>query len=187
MTRLKIQVLQALARYDEAYALSQTALERMREVLGDDHEETLILMNCHCIDLWAHGEFAASVEFTAATLDLHIGVFGSDHPRTFAAMNNYAEALELSGSYTEARELHKKIYDEKLVVYGLDDHPRVLLTLDALGRTTLAEGHYARALEIAERAYGRYLGQVSERVLAERTPVGVAASRRPIERAASCG
>ena len=171
MTRLKIQVLQALGRYDEAYALTRTALDRMRELLGDDHEETLILMNCHCINLWARGQFAASTEFTAATVELHVRVFGSDHPRTFAAMNNYAEALELSGSYTEARELNNKVYDEKLVVYGLDDHPRVLLTLDALGRTTLAEGHYARALEIAERSYGRYLGRVSEGMLAERHPL----------------
>jgi tetratricopeptide (TPR) repeat protein len=170
MTRLKIQVLQALGRYDDAYALTRTALDQMREALGDDHEETLILMNCHCIDLWARGEFAASVEFTAATLELHVRVFGSDHPRTFAAMNNYAEALELSGSYKEARELNKKVYDEKLVVYGRNDHPRVLFTLDALGRTTLGEGHYAQALEIAERAYDGYLGQVRETVLPERHP-----------------
>ena len=170
MTRLKIQVLQALARYEEAYELSRITLDRMRTELGPDHEETLILMNCHCIDLWARGEFADSVEFTAATRDRHLDVFGPDHPRTFAAMNNYAEALELNGSYKEARELHKQIYDEKLVVYGHDDHLRVLFTLDAWGRATLAEGHYAQALDIAERAYKGFLGQVREQVLPESHP-----------------
>ena len=170
MTRLKIQVLQALARYEEAYTLSGTVLKRMREVLSADHEETLILMNCHCIDLWARGDFAASVEFTEATLERHIEVFGNDHPRTLAALNNYAEALELSGSYAAATEIQKQLYEEKLVVYGRDDHPRVLFTLDALARTTLAEGRYAQALDLAGRAYDGYLGQVRVRVLAESHP-----------------
>jgi tetratricopeptide (TPR) repeat protein len=172
MTRLKVQVLQALARYEEAYELSSTALDRMRAntELGADHEETLILMNCHCIDLWARGEFAASLEFTKATLERHIAVFGNDHPRTFAAMNNYAEDLELSGSYTAARKLHEQLYEEKLVVYGHDDHPRVLFTLGALGRTTLAEGRYAKAREIAERAHDGFRGQVRGHVLADNHP-----------------
>jgi tetratricopeptide (TPR) repeat protein len=170
MTRLKIQVLQALARYKEAYELSTTTLDRMRAVLGEDHEETLILMNCHCIDLWARGEFADSLAFTKATLDRHEAVFGNDHPRTFAAMNNYAEDLELSGDYTAARKLHEQLYEEKLVMYGHDDHPRVLFTLGALGRTTLAEGDYAKAHEIAERAYNGFRGQVREHVLTDNHP-----------------
>jgi tetratricopeptide (TPR) repeat protein len=170
MTRLKVQVLQALARYQEAYELSSTALDRMRAVLGEDHEETLILMNCHCIDLWARGEFAASLEFTKTTLERHIVVFGNDHPRTFAAMNNYAEDLELNGSYAAARQLQEQLYEEKLSIYGHDDHPRVLFTLGALGRTTLAEGHYAKACEIAERAYDGFRRQVQEHVLADNHP-----------------
>lgn len=170
MTRLKIQVLQALARYEEAYALTSTTLDRMRTVLGPDHEETLILMNCHCIDLWARGEFAASLEFTKASMDRHLAVFGNDHPRTFAAMNNYAEDLQLNGNYTAARQLHEQLYEEKLVIYGHDDHPRVLFTLDALGRTTLAEGDYPKARDIAERAYAGFGGQVREHVLQDSHP-----------------
>jgi tetratricopeptide (TPR) repeat protein len=170
MMRLKIQVLQALARYGEAYELTRTTLDRMHAVLGDEHEETLILMNCHCIDLWARGDFAASLEFTAASLESHLAVFGTDHPRTFAAMNNYAYDLELSGDYAAARKLHEQIYEEKLVVYGRDDHPRVLFTLGALGRIALAEGHYPEAREIAERAYEGFLGLVREHVLADSHP-----------------
>jgi tetratricopeptide (TPR) repeat protein len=170
MNRLKIQVLQALARYEEGYELTRTTLDRMRAVLGDDHEETLILMNCHCIDLWARGEFAESLQFTADTYERHLAVFGRDHPRTFAAMNNYAEDLELNGNYEAARKLHEQIYEEKLVFYGHDNHPRVLFTLGAVGRTILAEGHYAKALEIAERAYDGYRGLVQEHVLADSNP-----------------
>ena len=140
MSRLKVQLLQALARYDEAYELTKVTLDKMLRVLGDDHEETLILMNCHCISLRARGEFTASLEFTRDTLDRHLAVFGSDHPRSLAALNNHAEDLELNGRYEEARKLHEQIYEEKLVIYGRDDHPRVLFTLSALARTAALQG-----------------------------------------------
>ena len=167
MRRLKVQILQSLAQYEEAYALSQSTLSRMLEVLGEEHEETLIMMNCHCIDLWARGEFAESLAFTEATAARHVSFFGSDHPRTFAAQNNYAEDLLLNGQYAKARELNELIYKEKLVFYARDDHPRVLFTLDALGRTKMAEGLYGDAVKIAEAANRGFAGQVREHVLTE--------------------
>jgi tetratricopeptide (TPR) repeat protein len=170
MTRLKIQLLQALARYQEAYELTLSALERMRAKLGEDHEETLILMNCHCISLRARGEFSASLEFTRDSLERHLSVFGSEHPRTFAAMHNYAEDLELNGQYSAARKRHEEIYEEKLVVYGRDDHPRVLFTLGALARTVEEEGHYRHARDVAERAHAGFRELVRERILADGHP-----------------
>jgi tetratricopeptide (TPR) repeat protein len=170
MTRLKIQVLQALAQYREAYNLTITTLGRMSSVLGEDHAETLNLVNCHCIDLWARGEYANSLTFTKDSLARHSRVFGDDHPRTFAAMNNYAEDLELDGSYAEASELHRQLYRAKAEVYGNDRHPRALYTLGALGRTTLAEGRYAEAREIAERAHEGFRGLVRDHVLADSHP-----------------
>lgn len=170
MNRLKVQVLQALARYGEAYELSQHTLDRMIEVLGEDHEETLIMMNCRCIDLWARGEFATSLEFTKATAERHVQILGSDNARTFAALNNYAEDLLLNGRYIEARELNAQLYKDKLDFYGRDDHPHVLFTLDALGRTTMAAGNYAEALEIAGRANAGFAAKVREQVLPESHP-----------------
>lgn len=170
MTRLKIQVLQALARYREAYKLTLATLGRMRSVLGEDHAETLILMNCHCIDLCARGEYANSLMFTRTSLDSHMRVFGHDHPRTFAAMNNYAEDLELNGSYAEASRLHEQLHRAKIYFYGNDRHPRALSTLGALGRTTLAEGHYEKACEIAERVHTGFRALVRDHVLADSHP-----------------
>jgi tetratricopeptide (TPR) repeat protein len=170
MTRLKIQILQALAEYQQAYSLSEPTLDLMRTVLGEGHEETLILMNCRCIDLWARGEFAESLDFTDTTLKRHREVFGDDHPRTFAAKNNFAEAQELNGDYTAARKLQRQMYGEKITFYGRDNHPRVLFTLDALGRTTLAEGRFSDALQLLEQAYNSYQRQVDAQVLPESNP-----------------
>lgn len=167
MTRLKIQILQALAEYQQAYELSAPTLEHMRKVLGENHEETLILMNCRCIDLWARGEFAESLDFTRTTLERHRDVFGDDHPRTFAAKNNYAEAQELNGDYSAAKQQQQEMYEQKLTFYGRDDHPRVLFTLDALGRTTLAEGLFEDALRLLEQAYTFFQRHVEAQVLLE--------------------
>jgi tetratricopeptide (TPR) repeat protein len=169
MTRLKIQVLQALARYEEAYELTRSLLDRMRLALGEDHEQTLILMNCHCIDLWARGEYTSSLSFTEATLENHLRVLGSNHPRTFAALNNYAEDLELNGSYSAASAIHREVYAKKLDIYGVD-HPRTLFTLGALGRTVLAEGRFGDARTIAEQAHDGFRQLVRRHVLADSHP-----------------
>lgn len=169
MTRLKIQVLQALARYEEAYVLTRSLLDRMRQALGEDHEQTLILMNCHCIDLWARGEYSSSLTFTEVSLDRHLRVLGDNHPRTFAAMNNYAEDLELNGNYPAASAIHRQLYSKKLDIYGVD-HPRTLFSLGALGRTVLAEGRLADARAIAEQAHEGFRQLVRRHVLADGHP-----------------
>jgi tetratricopeptide (TPR) repeat protein len=171
MTRQKIQLLQALARYAEADALSEPVLARMRATLGPDHEELLVLQNCHCINLRARGDFAASLNFTESSMTQHAEVFGADHPRTFAAVNNYAEDLELNGKYAAARQLHEEVLADKRGYFAGSDNPRVLFTLGALGRVTVAEGDYAAGLEIAERANAGLRGLVREHVLEDSHPL----------------
>jgi tetratricopeptide (TPR) repeat protein len=170
MSRLKVQVLRALGRYEESYELTAQTLERMREVLGEDHEETLILMNGHCVDLRAQGDFKGSLAHTKVTLEHHNLVFGPDHPRTLMAMNNLAEDFELNSEYTEARVLNEKLYEEKRFVYHSDSHPLVLLTLNALARIMREEGHYRKARETAGRAYDGCRDLVRQHVIADGHP-----------------
>ena len=170
MARLKAQVLRAVGRYQEAYELADKTFERMRAVLGHDHEETLILMNGLCVDRRARGDFKGSLELTKASLERHRAVFGYDHPRTFAAMNNLAEDLELNSEYAAARKLHQELYEEKLMFYLGDNHPVVLLTLNALARVMREEGHFLEAQETARRAYAAYKDLVQQHALPEGHP-----------------
>lgn len=171
MSRLKAQVLRALGRYQESYELAVRTLERMRTVLGEDHEETLILMNGHCVDLRARGDFKASLELTKSSFEHHKAIFGTDHPRTLAAMNNLAEDFELNSDYSAARELNEELYEEKRVVYHANDHPLVLLTLNALARIMREEGHYDEARTASRQAYDGYQDLVRQHVLAEGHPL----------------
>ncbi len=170
MTRLKVQVLRALGRYKESYALAVKTLERMQTVLGEDHEETLILRNGFCVDLRARGDFKGSLQFTQKTLEGHLSTFGNESPRTLAAMNNLAEDLELNSEYTAARELNEQIYEEKRVYYHGNDDPAVLFTLNALARIMREEGHYDRAREAAQQARDGYQDLVRQHKFPESHP-----------------
>ena len=48
-------------RYKESYELAVKTLEQMRAVLGEEHEETLILRNGFCVDLRARVIFRESL------------------------------------------------------------------------------------------------------------------------------
>lgn len=170
MSRLKTQVLRGLARYKESFDVTTSVMGRMQAVLGEEHEETLILMNGHCVDLRVLGQFVESRDFTRSTLDLHTKVFGPEHPRTFVAMNNLAEDHELNGEYEAARKLNQQIYDEKRRFYVRDDDPTVIYTLNALARTIREQGNYREALPLAERAYKGYQEVVHEKLLTEAHP-----------------
>jgi tetratricopeptide (TPR) repeat protein len=170
MSRLKAQVLRALGRYAESYELTAGTLERMRQVFKDELEETLILMNGHCVDLRAQGDFRGSLEHTKATFEQHVEFFGPDHPRTLMAMNNLAEDYELNSQYDEAMTLSKKLYEERRVVYHSDNHPLALLTLNALARIMREQGHYPESRDTAERAYAGYRDLIRQHVIAENHP-----------------
>ena len=171
MNRLKTQILRALGRYKDSYQLAVKTLERMSAVLGDDHEETLILLNGYCVDLRARGDFQASLKLTTASLERHRAVFGDSHPRTLAAMNNLAEDLELNSDYPAARKLNEELYTDKRMVYHGNDHPLVLLTLNAMARVMREEGHYSEAHTASQQAYDGYRDLVRRGVLGENHPM----------------
>jgi tetratricopeptide (TPR) repeat protein len=169
MNRLKTQILRGLARYQESFEITTRVMPRMQAVLGEDHDETLILMNGHCVDLRVLGQFKESLEFTKETLERHRAVFGPEHPRTIVAMNNLAEDHELNGEYEEARNLNQQVYDEKKRFYSADD-PTVLYTLNALARTMREQGNFQEALPLAEQAYAGYQGVIERKLLTTAHP-----------------
>jgi tetratricopeptide (TPR) repeat protein len=171
MSRLKAQVLRAVGRYHEAYELAKDTFEKMRELLGVDHEETLILMNGLCVDLRVQGDFKGSLELMRTSVEQHRAVFGTDHPRTFAAANNLAEDLELNSDYAAARKLYEELYQEKRAVYISDNHPQVLLTLNAVARAMREEGYFLEAREKARQAYNGYRDLVRQHTLPEGHPM----------------
>jgi tetratricopeptide (TPR) repeat protein len=151
--------------YDEAYELRNTTLERMRRVLGEAHEETLLVTNGFGADLRARGAFKRALDNDEQMLDQHRDVFGDEDPRTFMVAGNLAVSQGLNGDYAAALETDNKTYQDRLDYFGRDDHQWVVFSLGAIGRDLRQAGRYADALPIAEQSYSAFSEMVRQRII----------------------
>lgn len=165
LSGLRANLLWTWGRYEEAYELRRETLERMRRVFGDEHEETLLVTNDHGADLRARGDFAAALTLDRNTMALHERVFGNDHPQTFMIVNNVAVDQELNSDYQAAEATERRTHQDRLDLFGRNDHPWVIFSLATIGRVLRRTGRYAEALQTSEQAYAAYADLVRQRVL----------------------
>jgi tetratricopeptide (TPR) repeat protein len=165
LARQRANLLWARGAYRQAYELRKPTLDRMRSVLGEEHEETLAMTNGYGADLRARGDFAESLALYEDTLPRHKRVFGEEHPQTFNIASNLAEGYGLVSRYEEALATDRRTHDDRLHFYGRDDNPWVVYSLGAIGRDLRQVGRYQEALEIAEQARGDFVDLVRQRVL----------------------
>jgi tetratricopeptide (TPR) repeat protein len=165
LTGQRANVLWTQGAYKEAYEIRRDVIEKMRRVLGEEHEETLLAMNGYGADLRARGEFAEALELDEGTLALHSRVFNDDHPRTFMMANNVAVGQALNGRYADALETDRRTHEDRLRFFARNDHPFVLHSRAAIGRDLRQLGRYAEALEIQQQTYEAFAGVVRRRIV----------------------
>jgi tetratricopeptide (TPR) repeat protein len=153
MCGIKADLLWTTGRYQEAYQLRRSALERMQATLGPNHEETLSVLNGHGADLRARGEFRAALELDEESVRRHREVF-AEHPFTFYALNNLAVDYGLNSDYTHSLEQSDENYQARRIFYGRDDDLQVVLALGRLAQEQRQAGLYLQGRDTAERAYG---------------------------------
>ncbi len=145
-------VLRELGDYRRSFELNRVTLDRMRHVLGPDHEETLLLSNSFGGDLRQRGDFDKALEHDIESLRRHREVFGPDHRRTARAMNNLAVDYMLLGDYAKAHELQQDAYNLQRRGVRLDKQA-VLIAWNGLARVVRLRGDYFEACDIGEDAY----------------------------------
>ncbi|WP_261561449.1 FxSxx-COOH system tetratricopeptide repeat protein [Frankia tisae] len=162
---IKADILWALGRYREAYDLRRPTLEAIIEVLGADHEETLIILNGHGADLRARGEFDAARELDENSLARHRTVFGEETRATQNAANNLAVDYSLTSAYARALAADERNLAERRALHGRDDAQWVVHAMAALARDLRQAGQYLEGRKLAEQAYLIYRDMVQRRVL----------------------
>ncbi|WP_261554219.1 FxSxx-COOH system tetratricopeptide repeat protein [Frankia tisae] len=162
---IKADILWALGRYREAYDLRRPTLEAITEVLGADHEETLLVLNGHGADLRSLGEFKAARELDEDSLARHRAIFGEEHQATLNAANNLAVDYSLTSSYARALDADQRNLADRRAAYTRDDAVWVVFSMAALARDLRQAGQYLQARELAEQAYLIYLDLIQRRVL----------------------
>ncbi|GAB1821232.1 FxSxx-COOH system tetratricopeptide repeat protein [Herbidospora sp. RD11066] len=156
MRRLLANYLLSVGQLTEAYELGEETLAKLRAEHGEDHDETLLMLNVFGGILRAQGKFRRALESDQDSVPRHQRVFSNEHPNTFRARNNLAIDHALVAKYEEALRTDNATYEDRLNYYGSDTHPQVLFTRNAIARDQRLLGLYHQARLDGERTYLAY-------------------------------
>ncbi|RSD13158.1 FxSxx-COOH system tetratricopeptide repeat protein [Amycolatopsis eburnea] len=147
----------ALPLFERAYALR-------RNLLGDDHPDTLNSANNLAVDHQDLGGFQRARELDEDTLERRKRVLGDDDPDTLNSATNLAIDLRELGEHQRARELDEDTFERSKRLLG-DDDPSTLNSACNLAIDLSWLGEYERARELDEDTLER-----SKRLLGENHP-----------------
>ena len=143
-----------------ARALLKRAHELYRDVLSEEHPDTLGVAHSLAFSLHLLGEYERARELAEDTLTRSRHVLGEDHPRTLFVASTLALALHELGEHERARELAEDTLTRSRMLG--EDHPNTLGTAINLAFALHELGEDERARELAEDTLTR-----SRRVLGE--------------------
>lgn len=143
--------LRRVGYHEEAAHEAEAALERHREMLGDDHRDTLRTAINVINDRRIVGNVRGAIELGVQTVVGLEKVVGPDHPNTVAARANLAIALRVSGNPKAARELNEQVLKDFVAMFG-EEHPSSLVVMTNLASDLAAMGEVKRARELGERS-----------------------------------
>jgi valyl-tRNA synthetase len=124
----------------EKREMQEQVLESRCRVLGEDHPDTLAIMNNLALMLYAQGELSKAQKMQEKVLESSHRVLGEDHPDTLRSMNNLAGTLEAQGNLSEALEMQEQVLESSRRVLG-EDHPDTLTFMNNLAETLHAQGN----------------------------------------------
>jgi hypothetical protein len=150
-----------LGRFGEAAELNAATLEIFRETLGEDHENTLDVLQAVAADRRVQGRFAEALAISENVHQRTTRLFGAEDLFTLRAAHNLAVSLRLSGEFRRAYELDRSTARSWSRFLG-DDHPDSLYTRLGLIIDQRELGDYAAAraaLEILVARHRMLLGE----------------------------
>lgn len=140
--------------FQEELALSEEAVRRCREILAEDHEETLRLRHNLASTLRLLGQFAEAYRIDTANIATCEQRFGRHHPATYGARNARAMDLREVGCYAEAISGQRDALADQQKYLGVD-HPKTLGAQRQLAVALLRAGDATEALDLAVDCHQR--------------------------------
>jgi tetratricopeptide (TPR) repeat protein len=153
-------VLGNCGRFVEALALDTKSLQRVIEVFGPDHPDTLKIR--HNIAFWTGqcGNPELAITQLEHVLHGYVQILGNDHPDTLTTRGNLALWLGTYGDTGRAQQELKLLLPDQVRVFG-PDHPDTLNTRSnlaflagRLGKPEEAKSQFQELLIDQERALG---------------------------------
>ncbi|KAJ7315301.1 hypothetical protein DFH08DRAFT_942861 [Mycena albidolilacea] len=140
-------ILWEAGKYKQYEKLLEGVLEKQKQVLGDNHPDTLCTMGNLATTYSDLGEHQKAKELKATVLEKQEQVLGDNHPDTLETMGNLASTYSDLGEDQKAKELKAAVLEKRKQVLG-DNHPDTLITMGNLANTHSDLGEHQKAKEL---------------------------------------
>ncbi|MFI5472012.1 FxSxx-COOH system tetratricopeptide repeat protein [Streptomyces cacaoi] len=153
-----------LGEHQRAVNLDNEVLDRRRQLLGEDHPDTLTAMEHLAVSLTTAGRTAGTAgegllsragELHDAVVSTSRRTLGDDHVETLRARHNQAFHLRTVGDHDGARALEETVYSGLRKVRG-EESPDTLRSAHALAHDLRRLGDRQRARNLQERVMDGY-------------------------------
>ncbi|MFJ5229189.1 tetratricopeptide repeat protein [Kitasatospora sp. NPDC088391] len=128
----------------QARAEFETLLATRRELLGDDHSDTLTTRHNLAGTMQAQGHLQQAQTELETILAVRRELLGDDHPSTLTTRHNLAFVLQAQGHLQQARTEFEIVLAMEREILG-DDHPDTLTTRHSLASVLQDQGHLPQA------------------------------------------
>ncbi|KAJ7099126.1 hypothetical protein C8R44DRAFT_747811 [Mycena epipterygia] len=130
----------------KAEELQVAVLQKRRDLLGEDHLDTLEAMYWLAWIYRLLGRFKEAEQLEVMVLKQQKDILGDNHPDTLDVMGNLAMTYERLGKFQVAEELGVSLLEKARSVWG-DNHPSTLLAVGNLAVTYKNLGRLKEAEE----------------------------------------
>ncbi|KAJ7765199.1 hypothetical protein B0H16DRAFT_1454378 [Mycena metata] len=134
-------------RYKQAEKLQEEVLEEQKQLLGENHSDTL----CNMVNLANSysnlGEHQKAKELDVTVVETRSQLLGENHPETLLTMGNLADSYSNLGKHQTAQELNVMVLEKRTQLLG-ENHPDTLHTMGNLARSYGDLGEHQEAKEL---------------------------------------
>lgn len=141
-----------LQLFEEALKMNQQVYDERKELLGDNHLNTIASLNNLAESYFDVGNYNKALELCQKVYDKYSELFGDNHLDTIMSLNNLSISYLFVNNYQKALELCEKVYEENLINYD-DNDLKILTLLNNLSICYSAVSNYTKALDFSKRVY----------------------------------
>ena len=141
-------------------SLFAMAFSFAREILGEEHPDTLLTMDDLAWSYQSLGRTKEAAEMQEKVLEVRRRILGEEHPSTLGTMDNLASSYLSLGRTKEAAQMQENVLEVSRRILG-EEHLDTLGTMDnlassyqSLGRTKEAAQMQENVLEVRRRILG---------------------------------
>jgi tetratricopeptide (TPR) repeat protein len=138
------EVYRCTGQWDRREALLVQVVDTHKQVLGEEHLDTLKSMNNLALTYISQGRFDKAEVLLVQVLDGWKRVLGEQHPDTLTSMNNLASTYWSQGRFEQAEVLQLQVLDTRKQVPG-EQHPDTLSSMSSLASIYKVQERFEQA------------------------------------------